>query len=92
MCLITVITVTYNAEDYLEKTILSVLKAKAEYENIDYIIIDGFSSDRTLNIIKEYENHLYYWSSEPDKGIYDAMNKGWEKSRDSLYFIFGCRR
>jgi glycosyltransferase involved in cell wall biosynthesis len=72
--LITVITVTYNSASSLEDTILSVLKQS--YSNIEYIIIDGGSQDGTLDIIKKYDHAIDYWASEPDKGIYDAMNKG----------------
>ena len=71
---VTIVTVTYNAEEYLEQTIKSVIKQ--DYPNIEYIIIDGASSDRTVEIIKEYQKYISYWTSEPDSGIYDAMNKG----------------
>jgi glycosyltransferase involved in cell wall biosynthesis len=70
---ITVVTVTYNAEKYLEETIKSVIEQ--DYPNIEYIIIDGASTDDTIDIIKQYEEHIDYWISEPDRGIYDAMNK-----------------
>jgi glycosyltransferase involved in cell wall biosynthesis len=72
--LITIITVVYNAASTLEQTILSVINQT--YKNIEYIIIDGGSTDGTVDIIKIYENRLVYWVSEPDNGIYDAMNKG----------------
>lgn len=72
--LISIITVVYNGVAHLEKTILSVLNQS--YPNIEYIIIDGGSTDGTLDIIRRYENRLSYWVSKPDKGIYDAMNKG----------------
>jgi len=71
---VTIVTVTYNAEQYLEQTIKSVIEQ--DYPNIEYIIIDGGSTDKTVDIIKKYEKHLTYWISEPDSGIYDAMNKG----------------
>ena len=72
--LITVITVVYNGEDYLEDTIKSVIEQ--DYQNVEYIIVDGGSKDDTLEIIRKYEHAIDYWVSEPDKGIYDAMNKG----------------
>ncbi|MBN2807641.1 MAG: glycosyltransferase [Prolixibacteraceae bacterium] len=71
---ISVITIVYNDVVHLESTIRSVLEQTYRY--IDYVIIDGNSSDGTVDIIRKYSNKLGYWSSEPDKGIYDAMNKG----------------
>jgi len=76
--LITVVTVTYNCENLLEDTILSVINQT--YENIEYIIIDGASTDKTIGIIKQYEDEIDYWISEPDNGIYFAMNKAIEKA------------
>ena len=72
--LISIITVVFNGEDFLEETIQSVLNQT--YRNIEYIIIDGASTDGTLEIIKKYKSSIDYFSSEKDKGIYDAMNKG----------------
>ena len=72
--LISIVTVVYNGEKYLEQTIKSVLDQG--YDNVEYIIIDGGSIDSTLDIIKKYEAQIDYWVSEPDIGIYNAMNKG----------------
>lgn len=69
-----VITVCRNAESMIEDTIKSVLSQT--YTNVKYLIIDGASTDGTVSIVKKYEDRLAYFSSEPDKGIYDAMNKG----------------
>lgn len=76
--LITVITVSFNSAKTIEKTILSVLDQT--YKNIEYIIIDGGSTDGTLEIIKKYNDRVSYWISEKDGGIYDAMNKGIDAS------------
>jgi glycosyltransferase involved in cell wall biosynthesis len=72
---LTVVTVTFNAENALERTIQSVI-SQTLFSEIEYIVIDGGSKDKTLEIIKKYQNYLAYWVSEKDKGIYDAMNKG----------------
>ena len=75
---VSIITVSYNAADTIEQTINSVLSQN--YEDVEYIIIDGGSTDGTVDIIKKYSAQLAYWVSEPDKGLYDAMNKGIQKS------------
>lgn len=72
--LITVVTVVYNGYEFLEGTIKSVIEQT--YDNVEYIIVDGGSTDGTLDIIRKYEHAIDYWVSEPDKGIYDAMNNG----------------
>lgn len=72
--LITVITVVKNGEKTLENTILSILSQ--DYPNIQYLIIDGLSTDGTHEIIRKYEHTVDYWISQTDKGIYDAMNTG----------------
>ena len=69
-----IITVTYNAGKVLEDTILSVISQT--YRNVEYIIVDGGSKDNTLEIIDKYSKHISKMVSEPDKGLYDAMNKG----------------
>lgn len=71
---ISVITVCFNAEKTIEETLISV--TNQTYTNIEYIIIDGKSTDRTLSIINKYKNKIAYIISESDNGIYDAMNKG----------------
>jgi glycosyltransferase involved in cell wall biosynthesis len=76
--LISIVTIVYNNVATIEKTILSVLNQT--YENIEYIIIDGGSTDGTVDIIKKYDKQISHWISEPDKGIYDAMNKGIEEA------------
>jgi len=72
--LVSVITIVFNGHKYLEQTIQSVLNQS--YDNIEYIVIDGGSTDGTLDIIKKYEHAIDYWVSEPDSGISDAFNKG----------------
>ena len=91
---ITVITVVFNGDEHIEKTILSVICQS--YPSIEYIIIDGGSTDKTLNIIKKYSHRIDRFISEKDNGIYDAMNKGiklasgdwinFMNAGDSLYF------
>ena len=76
--LLSIITVVFNGDKHLEQTIKSVLKQKKIFE---YIIIDGQSKDKTLNIIKKYSKKITYWVSDKDKGIYDAFNKGMKISR-----------
>jgi glycosyltransferase len=73
---VSIITVTYNSEDFLEEAMQSV--ASQTYKNIEYIVVDGASTDNTLKIIGEYhkEGVISKFVSEPDEGIYDAMNKG----------------
>lgn len=80
-----IITITYNASRWLEQTILGVLSQS--YPNIEYIVIDGGSTDGTVDIIKQYASGISYWVSEPDKGIYDAMNKGLQAVKGN-YVLF----
>ena len=83
--LFSIITVVHNNEKYLEETIKSVLSQS--FKNFEYIIIDGGSTDNTLNIIKKYEHSIDYWLSEQDKGIYDAFNKGMSLSKGNFIGI-----
>ncbi len=71
---ISVITVVYNGQDFLEGTIRSVMNQT--YKHIEYLIIDGKSKDKTVDIIKQYDHYISDWITEQDKGLYDAMNKG----------------
>lgn len=71
---ISIITVTFNSAKYLEDCINSVIQQN--HKDIEHIIIDGRSTDDTVSIIKKYEDHLAYWVSEKDNGMYDAINKG----------------
>ena len=80
--LISIITVTYNSEKYLQESLQSIFKQK--YKNYELIIIDGKSNDKTLKIIKKNEKKIDYWQSEKDKGIYDAFNKGIKLARGDL--------
>lgn len=83
---VSVITITYNNRHNLEKTINSI--KSLEYDNIDFIIIDGGSNDGSVELIKNNSGLISKWISEPDKGIYDAMNKGMRISTgDYLWFM-----
>ena len=72
--LFSIITVVLNNDKYIEKTIKSVLSQS--FKNYEYIVLDGASTDKTIDIIKKYEKKINFWSSEKDNGIYDAFNKG----------------
>lgn len=76
--LITVVTVVLNEPETLKKTMASVLEQT--HDNIEYIVIDGGSTGATLDVIKNHDDKIDYWVSEPDKGIYDAMNKGIDRA------------
>jgi len=86
--LISVITVVYNGEKHLEHTIQSVLSQT--YPNIEYVIVDGGSTDNSIKIIQQYADEIDYFVSEKDKGIYHAMNKGIRLSRGELIGIINC--
>ena len=80
---ISIVTASFNQGRYIEQTILSVLDQN--YPNLEYIIIDGGSTDETVEIIKKYEQRLAYWISEPDKGQTDAINKGFAKCTGEIF-------
>lgn len=86
--IVSVITVCYNAATSIEKTMLSVLNQT--YENLEYIVIDGGSTDGTVDIIKRYAERLTFWISEPDNGIYDAMNKGILNASGDWIIFMNC--
>ena len=79
---ISIVTVSYNMKNYIEDTILSVIAQ--QYPNLEYIIIDGGSKDGTVDIIKKYEQWITYWISEPDNGMYDAIQKGFSKATGEI--------
>ncbi len=80
--IISIVTPSFNQIQFLEATINSVLSQN--YENLEYIIIDGGSTDGSLEIIKKYEGYLHFWCSEPDGGQYDAINKGFAHSTGEI--------
>ena len=79
---ITIVTPVFNQVRYLEETIQSILSQG--YPNLEYIIIDGGSTDGTVDIIKKYESNIAYWVSEPDSGMYDALQKGFDHSTGEI--------
>ncbi|GHT54348.1 hypothetical protein AGMMS49982_18910 [Bacteroidia bacterium] len=79
---VSIITVTYNAQEHLEETMQHVFAQS--YPNVEYILIDGGSTDGTVDIIKKHESQLALWRSEKDNGIYDAMNKGIQLAKGEL--------
>lgn len=83
---ITIITVVYNGASSLDATIHSILAQT--YKHIDYIVVDGGSTDGTIDLLRRYNDKIAYWISEPDQGIYDAMNKGWSMAHDDSFILF----
>jgi glycosyltransferase involved in cell wall biosynthesis len=79
---ISIVTPSFNQADYLEFTIKSVLDQK--YPNLEYIIIDGGSKDGSIEIIQKYANKLHFWISETDKGLYNALNKGFSHATGDI--------
>jgi glycosyltransferase involved in cell wall biosynthesis len=83
---VSIITITYNAEAFLERTIKSIIGQTSR--DFEYLVIDGGSKDGTLKIIEQYREHIDYLVSEPDKGLYDAMNKGLQAATgDYVWFM-----
>lgn len=85
---VSLITVTYNSAIYLEDCLNSVIGQ--QHPDIEHIIIDGGSTDGTLDIIKKYENHITRWITEEDKGMYDAINKGMTMATGDVVGILNC--
>lgn len=79
---ISIVTPSYNQAQFIEETICSVLLQ--DYPNLEYIIIDGDSTDGSVEIIKKYETQLAYWVSEPDRGQSHAINKGWQRATGEI--------
>ncbi len=86
--LVSIITVVFNGAKHIDQTINSVLTQS--YKNIEYIIIDGGSTDNTIEVIKQYESKIDYWQSERDNGIYFAMNKGISLAKGELIGILNA--
>jgi glycosyltransferase involved in cell wall biosynthesis len=96
---ISIVTPSFNQAAFLEETIVSVLDQG--YPNLEYIIVDGGSTDHSVEIIRKYEKHLSYWISEPDSGMYEAIAKGFDKSTgdvmawinsDDIFFASAFKR
>ena len=85
---ISIITVVINGVNTLESCIQSIVNQA--YDNIEFIVMDGGSTDGTLDILKHYDSKIGFWSSESDKGIYDAMNKGARRATGDWVLFLGC--
>ena len=79
---ITIVTPSYNQAHFLEQTILSVIRQG--YPNLEYIVIDGGSTDGSVDVLRKYEHAISYWISEPDQGPVDAINKGFRRATGSI--------
>ncbi|GAB3800336.1 glycosyltransferase family 2 protein [Spirosoma humi] len=85
---ISIVTAIYNGEQYLEGLLQSIVEQN--YDNLELILIDGGSTDKSVTIIKQFNQYVSYWISEPDKGIYDAWNKGIDKATGDWIMFLGC--
>lgn len=85
---ITIITVVYNEAAALANTIRSVQAQKAGPFPVEYIVIDGGSTDGAVDLLRRHDGDIAYWVSEKDQGIYDAMNKGWRRARPDSFILF----
>ena len=90
MTKISIITATYNAEKFLENNIQCILSQKVKVKDVEHILVDGMSSDRTLEIVEKHRNHFSKIIIEKDKGIYDAMNKGIMAAQGELIGILNA--
>ena len=79
---ISIVTPNYNCDKFLEETIKSIINQN--YPNLEYIIIDGGSTDNSIEIIKKYDKYISYWISEEDSGMYEAIQKGFDKSTGDI--------
>lgn len=86
--LVTILMVTYNAEKTLEKAISSVIMQK--YKPLEFIVIDGASNDGTLKILEKYSSNISFMKSEPDNGIYEALNKGLDYATGDFLIVMGA--
>ncbi|HTF20479.1 MAG TPA: glycosyltransferase family 2 protein [Chryseolinea sp.] len=87
MIKVSIVMATYNAAKYLSTALDSIISQ--QYPAVDIVIIDGKSKDNTVEIIKKYESHIGFWISEPDKGIYDAWNKGVKNAKGDWIMFLG---
>src|SRR6478609_6660381 len=85
---VSVITVVLNGAETLERALQSVLEQ--DFDDVEYVVIDGGSTDGSIEIIRKYEARIGYWRSEPDKGLYDAMNKAVQAARGRWLLFLGA--